>query len=231
MPAFEVFPFTEDLLFQNLGNELLGSDVIRNHVRAKYLSRYLHDLEAKTLIVEYEYTDGDYLDDFASYYVKCFYPYPRRCKRLHFFTCPITQDEFLGVVRGDLQPTQEDDFRNAYLGFVIARPLPDAIIGRTALSTYPPDGGRRHYPCTRLYNANLFGVELVVRSLAFQEQDSVLAACATVSLWVRLPQDGGAIRDTRPHSRRNYEGSQSSCSPRETDPFPRFKHSADMQLY
>ncbi len=183
MPDFEVFPFTEDHLFQNLGNDLLGPDVIRNHVRAKYLSRYLQDLEAKTLIVEYDYTDGDYLDDFASYYVKCFHPYPRRCKRLHFFACPITRDKFLGLVRGDLQSTQEDGFRNAYLGFVIARPLPDAIIGRTALSTYPPDGDRRHYPCTRLYNANLFGVELVVRSLAFQEQDSVLAACATVSLW------------------------------------------------
>ena len=105
MPDFEIFPFTEDHLFQNLGNDLLGPDVIRNHVRAKYLSGYLQDLEAKTIIVEYEYTYGDYLDDFASYYVKCFHPYPRRCKRLHFFACPITRDKFLGLVRGDLQST------------------------------------------------------------------------------------------------------------------------------
>jgi hypothetical protein len=33
------------------------------------------------------------------------------------------------------------------------------------------------------YDSNLFGINLSINSLAFQEQDTVLAACATVSLW------------------------------------------------
>jgi len=63
------------------------------------------------------------------------------------------------------------------------KPLPRTIIGRTCLSTYPA-AGRRHFPITRTYSANLFGVELKVgKSLAFQEQDTVVAACATSALW------------------------------------------------
>lgn len=51
------------------------------------------------------------------------------------------------------------------------------------MSTYPPDNGRRNYTCVKDYKVSLFGLPLSVRSLAFQEQDNVLAACATVALW------------------------------------------------
>ena len=104
-------------------------------------------------------------------------------KRIHFFKTTIDTDIFLKFVLKELTDQEFENIRNSYLGFVVSRPLPDAIIGRTAIGTYEPDGGRRHYPCTRDYKANLFGIDLTVKSLAFQEQDSVLAACATVSLW------------------------------------------------
>jgi len=61
--------------------------------------------------------------------------------------------------------------------------LATAVIGRTVVRTYPPDGDRRNYPCVRKYHVNLYGIELTVDSLAFQEQDTSLAACATVALW------------------------------------------------
>src|SRR5262249_17736969 len=61
-------------------------------------------------------------------------------------------------------------------------PLPRTIVGRTCLKTYPHDS-RRDFPITRDYEANLFGMPLRVESLAFQEQDSVAAACATSALW------------------------------------------------
>jgi hypothetical protein len=183
MDPFLVLPFTPDNLFASLGNHLVSPAEIAAHSRAQYLSRYLDFLKARTIVVENDYTDGDYLDDFASYYVKCFRPYNRRCKRLHFFDRVFDRPEFLQLVRGELLSWYALEFKGAYLGFVIARPLPEAIIGRTLLKTYPPDNGRRNYTCTRDYKANLFGVELSVTSLPFQEQDSVLAACATVSLW------------------------------------------------
>jgi hypothetical protein len=182
-PPFRVLPFSRDNLFKSLSNARFDPPAVAKHNPAAYLDSYLTDLGAKTIIVESEYTDGDYLDDFSSYYVKCFRDYHRRCKRLHFFDRDFDEPTFRNLILGNVSRTEGQAMKDSYLGFVVARPLPDAIIGRTALKHYDNDGGRRNYPATKEYKANLFGVELSVRSLAFQEQDSVLAACATVALW------------------------------------------------
>src|SRR5204863_7244610 len=105
--------------------------------RAKYLYRYLHDLVAQTIVVEKRYVDGDYLEDFASYYVRCFKPYERQCKRLHFFSLSITAAQFEQFVLGRLANKDRKAIEDAYLGFCVARPLPNAIVGRTILATYP----------------------------------------------------------------------------------------------
>jgi hypothetical protein len=72
---------------------------------------------------------------------------------------------------------------NSYIGFIVVKPLQKKFVGRTCLKTYPDEDGRRNFPILRKYTANLFGLELHVESLAYQEQDSVVAACATSALW------------------------------------------------
>ena len=181
---FEVLKFSEESLWGALSNRHVSPAEVRTHDRARYIYRYLVNLKAETIVVETDYIDGDYLDDFASYYVKCFTDYNRKCKRLHFFKCSFLDDEdFLRKIHGHSNNEEESNLEINYLGFVVARPLPQAIVGRTILRTYESDNGRRNYACTRSYKANLFGLELTIPSLAFQEQDTVLAACATVSLW------------------------------------------------
>ena len=69
------------------------------------------------------------------------------------------------------------------MGFVVVKPLPETIIGRTCLVTYGSDKNRRHFEAVRDYEANLFGITLKIKSLAYQEQDTVVAACATSALW------------------------------------------------
>ena len=134
--------------------------------------------------MEYDYIDRDYLDDYASYYAKCFTDYDRFCTRLHFFSIAVSEETFEHLIESGAESGKDvDDFKQNYLGFVVSRPLPDAIIGRTVLSTYESDNDRRQYPVTCDTEANLFGIKLSIKSLAFQEQDTVLAACATVSLW------------------------------------------------
>jgi len=71
-----------------------------------------------------------------------------------------------------------------YLGFMVLKPLPQTIVGRTCFKTYPDDGNRRHFPTLHKYSSNLFGLPLTVNSLAYQEQDKVVAACATSALWL-----------------------------------------------
>ena len=181
---FEALKFSEESLWGALSNRHVSPAEVRTHDRARYIYRYLVNLKAETIVVETDYIDGDYLDDFASYYVKCFTDYNRKCKRLHFFKCSFLDDEdFLRKIHGHSNNEEESNLEINYLGFVVARPLPQAIVGRTILRTYESDNGRRNYACTRSYKANLFGLELTIPSLAFQEQDTVLAACATVSLW------------------------------------------------
>ena len=154
---------------------------VETHDGAGYLDRYLANIGAQTIVVEHDYTDADYLDDFANYYVKSWVEYERHCKRIHFFSIMFEERRFLTEI-GD-KSAASDEFLQSYLGFIVARPLPSAIIGRTVLRTYDHDGGRRNYPTTKRYFAHLFGCKLRVDSLAFQEQDTVLAACATVALW------------------------------------------------
>lgn len=43
--------------------------------------------------------------------------------------------------------------------------------------------GHRHFATLRTYEVNLFGIDLKIEALAYQEQDSTVCACATSSLW------------------------------------------------
>lgn len=177
----KVVSFSDATFFSAIKSAHMTDAQVRAHSRAQYLFGYLSAIGAKTIVIEHKYTDGDYLDDFANYYVKSFADYERRTTRLHFFSASIGEDECINQLT--LPGGAEDSFRASYLGFVVARPLPSAIVGRTVLKTYGSDGGRRNYHAIKPYASRLFGTRLEVESLAFQEQDTVLAACATVSLW------------------------------------------------
>ena len=195
---FESLIFSSANLFRALSNEWCTADAVASQARATYLLGYLQTLGAKTIVIEPDYTDGDYLEDFASYYVRCFEQYDRRCKRLHFFAREVSAEDLKRLVLHEMGTAERAEVAVAYLGFVVARPLPNAIIGRTVLVTYPPDGGRRHYPAIHRCRANIFGAAFEILSVPYQEQDSVLAACATVALWSALHQTSTMFRTTAP---------------------------------
>jgi hypothetical protein len=122
----------------------------------------------------------------SNYYVKCFKQYDRFCKRVHFFSKKYTYDDVMAIILGEVGKDIVTGFKKGYKGFIVARPLPIAIIGRTLLATYPTAKGRRNYPGVNNHIVHFFGVELSVKSLEYQEQDTILAACATVALWSSL---------------------------------------------
>lgn len=176
--------FTWNEFAEVLLNGFSSKISIEKHTQAIYLMGYLNEINALAMLVEEDYTDGDYLDDFAAYYVRCHENYHRRCKRIHFFSRSIEEVQFSKIISGNAENREKGEFCDSYLGFIVVRPLPRAIIGRTVLKTYPTDMERRNYTCVKDYNVNLFGIDLSIKgSLAFQEQDTVIAACATVSLW------------------------------------------------
>ncbi|MGV8075581.1 MAG: hypothetical protein AB2L11_13625 [Syntrophobacteraceae bacterium] len=201
LKEFEVYPYDIAALNRILAEKSRApEELVASKSHFYYFEKYCEDIGARTIIVENDYVDRDYLGDFAGYYVLCFEQYDRMCTRLHLFGISFGEKEFEGLLRGNGTSLTETQMQDAYLGFVIVKPLPQTIIGRTCLKTYDETigGGRRKYPITREYEANLFGITLKVRSLAFQEQDHVVAACATSALWSAFHGTGKLFQHSIP---------------------------------
>ena len=196
MSDFRVVLYSRDNLL-NLFAELAGSrrEDVEDKLHSIYFPEYFDHLGAKTILVEFDYVDRDYLEDYAGYYVRCFSPPKPRCGRLHFFQADFDEAALISFLE---QPPSRDAFLQAnlndsqYLGFIVVKPLAQTFIGRTCLRTYANGASGRHFPSLRPYEVNLFGVRLSVNSLAFQEQDTEVARCATAAMWSVL--QGTAIK-------------------------------------
>ena len=152
----------------------------------RYIYCYLRDLDAKTILVEPHYFDKDYLSEFAAFYSVSSRGYPNTCRRLHFFSKPLTRQRFIQAVSGKSAATEE--LKRAYLGFSVIRPISAAPLGCTVLAWYPDEQRhtRRVTSPSRDYHCHLAGIRLSVTGLAWQQQDTAVGACATVGLWSML---------------------------------------------
>lgn len=177
--ALEVLPYSIATLKRLLARKSSRS-AVKTKLHTLYFENYFKRVRAASIIIEGEYIDRDFLEDFAGYYVRCFSEYKHKCARLHFFNAQFSRDDLENALDGSARVIRR--LQDAYLGFVVVKPLPQTIVGRTCLVTYPEQRGRS-FPITRTYEANLCGLSLTVKSLAYQEQDRVAAACATSALW------------------------------------------------
>ena len=156
-----------------------------------YFRHYFDELKPLTIVVEECYVDHDYLEDYTGFYARCFAEYPRHCRRLHFFDVSFADEDFRALLGGNPNSLTEETLQKAYAGFIVLKPLPETVIGRTCLHPYQEgEVFDRQFPITRVYRVNLFGVALQVRSLAFQEQDKAAAACASSAIWSALQGTG-----------------------------------------
>lgn len=150
----------------------------------EYIQAYLSGLKTASVILEPAYFDKDYLDEFSAFYSRSSQSYPNICQRLHFFGPEsITRKELFLALSGKQELI--DKLNDNYLGFIVKRPIPIAPFGRTVLAFYPdliPATPRITTP-SRKYEAHLAGLTLAVEGLPWQQQDTGVAACATVGLW------------------------------------------------
>lgn len=147
-----------------------------------------HGIKAKAIVIEDRYISKDFLHDFASYYALCFENFSKFCKRIHFFDKEITEAELDALLLEENEEMNAGFWMRHYLGFVVVKPIPVTVIGYTVLKTYEEGSavGRRHFWGLRNYHVHIFGRKVQLKSLAFQEQDGVLAACATTAIWTML---------------------------------------------
>lgn len=174
--------------FRHPFNEHLGASQV-----GSYLSKYLSELGAKTVVIEEEYVDKNFLIDYAKFYARSFNAPPRFTIRLHFFSIDFKEDGFKKALRSN--DTLVKQIQGSYLGFIVVKPIKDTngepLIGCTNLRTYP----RTDHEDTRSFlvqkcGVSLYGIPLVVGSLPFQTQDQAVAACATTALWTSLSSLG-----------------------------------------
>lgn len=187
LPAFLVCEFAKETL-SNLVRERFGDDFpnIITKRQTTFIYNYLSDLGAETILLESEYVDRDYLEDYARYYVKCFNRYGERCARIHFFKKQFNHTEFFNYLN-DNNSSEHESLSENYLGFMVIKPLPKTFIGKTCLKLYPSFKDSTFKKAINIeYTVNLFGIPLKIKSVAFQEQDKVLSACATTAIWSTL---------------------------------------------
>lgn len=154
-----------------------------SEIRVNYLTDYLDKLQARTAVVEHDYVDRNFMDDYCGYYARCFSGYPKKCERVHFFSADFNEDQ-LKEAALRLNPELRNKICESYLGFIVIRPVPGAHLGRVCLATYPSEERKqRQFPVLKSHDVHFLGLPLKVKTVAFQEQDNVISACATSALW------------------------------------------------
>jgi hypothetical protein len=154
--------------------------------QGQYLTWYLADLLAVSVIVEPHYFDRDYLSEFAAFYCTSSAGYPNCCRRLHYFSADVDRTLLAAAAGGDR--VAHEALQRSYLGFIVLRPFPATPFGRTVLRWYRDETPQlpRVVEPTRAYTCHLAGIQLKVEGLAWQQQDTGVGACATVALWSML---------------------------------------------
>ncbi|QGG77337.1 hypothetical protein [Pseudomonas syringae] len=225
MNSFLVSRFEKQTL-SNLVTHCFGSDFpdILQKPQVAYIFSYLKEMKAVSVLLERNYVDKDYLEDFSRYYVKRFGNAGHQCARMHFFTKPVDHRLINTILKAESGAEELAlELNESYLGFMVIKPLPKTFIGKTCLKVmsdvdapravdsvadagvdstavesqpqvHEPDieigqtgqVGKRKCRLSREYKVDLFGIDLIVQSIAFQEQDKVVSACASTAIWSSL---------------------------------------------
>lgn len=152
----------------------------RKQIAVKRLADLLLPI-SKTIVIESEYVDLDFRASYGRFYNHSHLDTKRRCQRLHFFDKRLTSKSAVLEV-GSFSP-------DAYLGYIILRPFKAQALGRSVLSERVlwaacPGNHEAYLTCRARHRANLAGEELTLMGAPWMQQDTMVAACASASIWV-----------------------------------------------
>jgi hypothetical protein len=176
---------TDNIYLEKFNIQSLEKFIKESSLQRSYLFKYLSELGAASIVVEDYYVDRHYIQEFQKYYALSLNAPKNFCKRLLFFSCNIDQKTLDKFLLGEENTIKL--FRESFLGFSVIRPVEDVPIGRTVLRTfYEKNEVPIHNYIIRTYTIHLSGIKLFINSLAFQQQDMSVGACATTAVWTAL---------------------------------------------
>ncbi len=147
-----------------------------------YLKGYLsHWGDNNSVVLENEYIDSCYLDDYSKYYAKNFKNYNKKCLRIHFFNLPV--EDLKKIYKLSLSADEIQKFKDNYLGYVVIRPIVEYFVGKVCLKRWFEDDRHSFLPAPNFIYASLLGINFSINTIPFMEQDHVISVCATSALW------------------------------------------------
>lgn len=186
-----VLPYSLNSLVRIFRNKT-GTDIrdIRNKRQVLHLHEYCQNQGIKTIVLESDYIDRDYLEDYAAYYSRSFSSYSKKVGRLHFFNTSFTQGQFKNWLEV-IPEKKREELESSYCGFMVIRPLPNTFFGKTVLR--PPKSTLENSATLAIkksYTANLSGFQFKTKTIGFLEQEKSVSACATSALWTIFQSTG-----------------------------------------
>lgn len=152
--------------------------------REKYIIKRMYKILSRmglvSILIENDYIDRDYIEDYAGFFSRSFRDYKSKCSRVHFFSDYIDEISYKEAVLSK----NKSCISEGYLGFMVVKPLPKSIVGRTCLNYKKIFTDSSFLKVLyRPYPVSFNGFSLNVNSVAFQEQDKSASACSTNSIW------------------------------------------------
>jgi hypothetical protein len=146
----------------------------------------LRSAGSRSVILEEDYLDRDFSEEFKAFYSTLFRRYRRHTERLHFFKTDVAPLLAATNTASDIaRGLEEISERLEYLGFIVLRPVPGARIGRAVLNILSsPADVHVTLQVRAAYEVHLFGATLTVTGAPFTQQHSRITACAQASLWI-----------------------------------------------
>jgi len=123
-----------------------------------WLCDHLRDLGANAALLEHEYLDRDYREEYRKFYAQTYRWVPDRCERLHFWK--------------DQQ----------YLGYTSIRPIVGRPVGRTMID--PGAAFEQDLGCFIQASATPYGRDFSVPAFPFISQDRQYGRCAHAVVWM-----------------------------------------------
>lgn len=153
------------------------------HIYDERLQPHLEKLKDNIhFLIESPYVDRVYRDGYYKYFSTKRGNYPRDCIRLSLFEGSISPGEFR-----DSETIQK--LQKRYRGFIVLRPTPPNIIGRSVLS--PSALKVNDFLClTTRFHSSVNGVKFEIDGFPHSSQDGETITCAETSLWAVMEYFG-----------------------------------------
>lgn len=148
-------------------------------------------IDAAWVFIEFPYVDKVYRDSYYNYYSSKSNTYSKNCIRLSFFENEINNENFR-TVEGIA------DLQNRFLGYVIIRPTPPSITGRSMLNLKAVKNSTNLLGISTKVNVTVNFVKFELSGFPHSSQDGETISCAETTLWSVMEYFGHKYPDYKP---------------------------------